>query len=96
MTAAEIREKIAILDTKIGPLTRERAALGDQLKVAVLSELGVSIGGIVYCKGREYQVFAVDSYFGSGKPWLFGLPKLKNGTWGKKVRLYSDWQKESA
>ena len=58
------------------------------------SEYGVNIGSIVIYKGHEFKVTAIHPWksFANDKPWVKGLPKKKNGEFGKAAHdLYGLW-----
>jgi hypothetical protein len=53
---------------------------------------GVFVGAIVRRRGVEYRVTCVNASF-SGRPWLEGSPRRKDGTFGAARRnLYGDWE----
>lgn len=67
------------------------------LHEALLVKYGVRPGDIVVShKGKEYKVTKVDTMFDDGlKPFVAGIPRKKDGTFGTAHRnLYSDWKKK--
>lgn len=55
---------------------------------------GVKVGSIIRDrKGKEHRVIRVDGRWASGRPWLEGNPRKKDGSFGVAVRhIYGDWQ----
>ena len=83
----DLLENLAIVRKEI---TTEKLRLAEQ-------EFGVRIGSIVKDRsGVEHKVTHVSVKY-SGKPWLEGNPKKKDGTFGTARRnIYGDWQLVSA
>lgn len=84
------KELLAQLDTVREAITKEKLRISEQ-------EFGVRVGSIVKDrKGVEHKVTLVNAKY-SGRPWLEGNPKKKDGTFGTARRnIYSDWTLVSA
>lgn len=84
------KELLAQLHAVRESIKKERLMIAEQ-------EHGVKAGSIVKDrKGVEYKVTLVNTRF-SGKPWLTGTPKKKDGTFGVAVRnIYGEWELVSA
>lgn len=78
----ELEEKLGVVRKKIH---EEKLRISEE-------HFGVRVGSIVSnSKGVEFLVTTVDTRL-SGKPWLKGNQKKKDGTFGNAIRnIYSDW-----
>ena len=83
----ELCERLSVVRDAIN---KEKLRLAEQ-------EFGVKVGSIVKdSKGIEHQVTLVVATY-SGKPWLEGNPKKKDGTFGTARRnIFSGWTLVSA
>ena len=86
---AELKLQEEELSSKLNEVRREITK--EKLRLAE-QEFGVRIGSVVKDKkGIEYKVTCVKTNF-SGKPWLEGNPKKKDGTFGIAHRnIYGNW-----
>lgn len=77
------------LSKKLGEVRR---AITEEKTRLAEEQFGVSVGSIVSDRqGNEYRVTRIMTMC-SGKPWLEGNPKKKDGTFGVARRnIYSDW-----
>ena len=58
-------------------------------------QFGIRVGSIVERNGKQFKVARIEvgKYWLSGRPWVVGNPKNKNGEFGKQERnLYSSWE----
>jgi hypothetical protein len=67
------------------------------LTAALVAETGITIGDIVRGTGRfegaEFSVTFVDVRW-DGKPWLHGVKRRADGSWGTGTRhLYENWER---
>ena len=87
------------LEQKRGELKKELSKLNSEIKkerLRIIKEIhGVSIDSIVKSRDKEYKVTYIDTGWWTirgSKPWLRGVIKRKDGTWGTRIfHLYSDW-----
>lgn len=87
-SSAEISKEIQELGRKLDVLNAE-------LRAAQMSENAVKEGMQVMYRGTVYKVTGFRFNHGApGKPWAKGLPRLKDGSWGKLTKhLYDDWER---
>jgi hypothetical protein len=87
---------IAELRNDVDRLRGELEAAQHLLDCALVSATGIAIGDVVKGTDRhagdEFKVTFVDVRF-EGKPWLRGVKKRADGSWGIGVRhLYENWE----
>jgi hypothetical protein len=84
--------EIEALKARVKKLEEDLKAASAELLNAEIAATGISVGDIVIWKGKEVKVTRVRPWVNLGKPWIYGLLKVKDGSWGKAERaLYSDW-----
>lgn len=87
MTIPELQSEIKILKAKLSDLELE-------LRAARIVKSGVSIGDLVLYRNEEYRVTYHKLFREDDRPWLTGVKKKQDGTWGvREVHLYGDWKK---
>jgi hypothetical protein len=89
-------EKLEQLVKRAEGLANELSELRKEIaeeKLRIVKETyGIDVGSVVTHKGQEYRIAEIQpgQY---GKPWLYGNPRKKDGTFGTAVRnLFSDWE----
>ena len=86
----------AAIDVLEGTKKRLKAELQDTeaaIKKLKLGRSGVELGDIVIYLGTEYRVADADMVL--DKPFLYGNPRKKDGTFGtKRVYLSTMWKKK--
>lgn len=86
--------EIETLKARVKKLKAELTAASEELLNAEIAATGMNVGDIVIWKGKEAKVTKIDPWLSSSKPWLKGLVKTKDGSWGKAERsLYGEWEK---
>jgi hypothetical protein len=76
-------------------LVRELNGVRDSIRVEqelfAYEKYGVRRGSLVSIVNKVYRVSRVDVRF-TGKPWVYGVQRKKDGTWGTGERcLYERW-----
>lgn len=64
-------------------VSREMDEIKAELRRIAEDECPIKVGMIVKSEGKEYRVTKID------KPewnWVYGVPRLKDGTWGVAAR----------
>lgn len=64
---------------------------------ALQAATGITVDDIVKgtkrFAGQEFKVTFIDVRFGGGRPWLRGVKRRANGSWGVGERyLFNDWE----
>jgi hypothetical protein len=85
------KEETALMSS-IANLRNQLFELEAALSLERMKRAGVKVGDIVTRRGEDYRVCEVEPPSMSGKAWVRGNPRKKDGTFGTAVRaLYSDW-----
>jgi len=90
-------DEIKALEKRVAELEKQLRDAQDLLRKAKLEACVVKVGDIVVNTkdGTEHRVTEVDVRWNDlSRPWVYGNPKKKDGTWGTARRaLYHHWKK---
>lgn len=86
LTALCKREEATLLT-----LATIRSDIENERMSLLRTQYGVTLGSLVERRGIIYRVSGLDTFGTTGKPWLLGHKRLKNGGYHKNENTLYDW-----
>jgi hypothetical protein len=84
--------KLEDLKERQRELAVELSAVQKEIHELECLSLGLHVGGIVLYLGKEYKIVKIETF--ANPPWVTGVPRKKDGTWGIGHRnLFGAWRK---